>query len=122
MDQYGAAVPFSPQTLSVGHASGKIIKQIQANASGWYSDTITFPRCTGGGMFLGAASSTPVGYNYPAPTPIRIYFYSDAGPWYAAWPMLDSIPSFTDPFGMNPVGPGTRKLPNRAMSFNQDCN
>jgi hypothetical protein len=109
VDQYMNPVPFSPQTLSIGHISGKVINQIQANASGWYSHTVTFPRCTGGGMYLGAGVGS-------------FYLYTDTGPWYSAWPMLDSIPSSSDIFGMNPLGPSAGLLQAGAYGFNQDCN
>jgi hypothetical protein len=121
-DQYGVAVPYSPQTLSVSHASGKTIDQIQANATGWYNHTVIFPRCTGGGLILGAASSTPVGFNYPSPDPARYYFYIEGGPWYSAWPMLDSVPGPTDVFGMNPAGTTGGIIQAGAFGFNQDCN
>jgi hypothetical protein len=122
VDQYYAPVPFSPQVLSLGHASGKIIRQIQADAAGWYSYVLTFPRCTGGGMILGAAANTPVGTNYPERTPTPNYFYSDNVPWYSAWPMLDSFVSPSDPFGMQPYGPSPGVLQAGAFGFNQDCN
>lgn len=73
-------------------------------------------------MILGAASSTPVGYNYPSRVPAPYYSYFQTGPWYAAWPMLDSHPSSIDIFGMNPEGPPTGTILNGAFGFNQDCN
>jgi len=121
-DQYGAIVPFSPQVLSVSHASGKIIQEIQSNEYGWYNHTVTFPRCTGGGMILGAASGTPVGYNYPERSPIPYYLFTQNGPWYSAWPMLDSIPDEDDVFGMDPRGITGGQIQNGAFGFNQDCN
>lgn len=124
VDQYGAIVPYSPQYLSLRHASGTTEMLIQTNASGWYNQTLTFPRCTGGGMILGAASNTPtpLTYNYPERDPVPWYNYYSSAPWYSAWPMLDSIPSFSDPFGFAPQGPSAGQIQNGAFGFNQDCN
>ena len=69
VDQYGVVVPYSPQYLSLKHSSGTTEMLVQTNSAGWYSQTLTLPKCSGGGMILGAASSTPVGYNYPERVP-----------------------------------------------------
>ncbi len=121
VDQYGTAVPFSPQTLSVGHIAGKEIDQIHTNASGWYNHTVTFPACTGGGMHFGAASSTPSGYHYPEKAD-PYYFFFEVGPWYAHWPMMNGPRTAEDPFGMDPRFYGMNGEILGAFGFNQDCN
>lgn len=50
------------------------------------------------------------------------YDYLDVGPWYSAWPILDSVPDATDVFGMDPLGPTGGLLQNGAYGFNQSCN
>ncbi len=98
-------MPFSPQTLTVKHGSGEELDNIVAGSTGWYSHTVTFPPCTGGGMIINAA-------------PGAFYTYFNAGGWYSKWPMLDNEPDQQDPFGMDPSG----TFRAGAYGFNQDCN